>query len=199
LGKNGIGGEEMNRLFLITILSALLISSCSEYTPKPNGYFRIEVPKSNAKLLENRQLPYSFTLPEECVVSFDSTKGKNGTLVISYPRYRAQLLCAYTDIDTKRFRKVAEESRQFVYRHSVKADAINEKLFEHPEQRVYGIFYDLKGNVATPCQFSLTDSTHHFFRGALYFDCVPKADSLAPVVKYIKANVLEMMQTFQWK
>ncbi|MFZ4457192.1 MAG: gliding motility protein GldD [Bacteroidales bacterium] len=189
----------MSRYFLITLFLVLLVSSCSEYTPKPNGYFRIEIPKSSSKFIDNKQLPFSFTVPEQCIVSLDSTKGKSGSLIISYPRYHAQILCTYTNIDAKRYRVVVEESRQYVYRHSVKADVINEKLFKHPEQHVYGIFYELKGNVATPCQFSLTDSTRHFFRGALYFDCVPKADSLAPVVKYIKANVFDLMQTFQWK
>lgn len=191
----------MSRIVFALLISALFAASCSEpQSPKPKGYFRIEIPKNNrTKVVAHSKLPYTFAVPEQCVISFDSAKAKSGSLIISYPRYHAQILCTYSAIDAKKFRSVTEESRQFVYRHSVKADAISEKLFEHPEQHVYGIFYDLKGDVATPCQFSLTDSSRHFFRGALYFDCVPKADSLAPVVKYIKANVLDLMQTFQWK
>ncbi|MDD2798635.1 MAG: gliding motility protein GldD [Bacteroidales bacterium] len=185
-------------LYLITIL-AFGLSGCDHPTPKPNGYFRIDTPKTNAKLFSHKSIPYTFVVPENCSVRFDSTARNSKTLVISYPHYKAQILCTYQTIDKKSFRSVSEESRQFVYRHSVKAASINEKLFQNPEQKVYGIFYYLKGNVATPCQFSLTDSAHHYFRGALYFDCAPKADSLAPVVKYIEANVLDLMQTFQWK
>ncbi len=184
-------------LFAITLMAA---ESCkNDSTPKPKGFFRIEIPKTKSTVFAHPHLPYSFAIPANCVMRFDSTSKTNPTLVISYPRFHAQILCTYQPISSANFRKVAEESRQFVYRHSVKAQAINEKLFEHHEVNVYGIFYDLKGDVATPCQFSLTDSTGHFFRGALYFDCAPKADSLAPVVKYIKANVLDLMQTFQWR
>ncbi|MEI7676819.1 MAG: gliding motility protein GldD [Bacteroidales bacterium] len=190
----------MKTLIFFMFISWLIgATSCSESTPKPKAYFRIEIPKTKSKLFYYKSLPYSFAIPQNCILRFDSTDLNSPTLVIAYPRYHAQILCTYEAINPKTFRKVAEESRQFVYRHSVKASAINEKLFEHHEQRVYGMFYDLKGDVATPCQFSLTDSTHHFFRGALYFDCPPKADSLAPVVTYIKANVLDLMQTFQWR
>lgn len=187
----------MRKLLYFMVLLAWV--ACTKNTPKPKGYFRIEIAKTDARLFSPSNLPYQFLIPANCVLKYDSTGNNTPALVISYPRYHAQLLCHYQSITKSSFRSIAEESRQFVYRHSVKADAINEKLFDHSQNRVYGIFYELKGNVATPLQFSLTDSTKHFFRGALYFDCVPKADSLAPVVKYIKANVLEIMQTFQWK
>ena len=40
---------------------------------------------------------------------------------------------------------------------------------------------ELEGEVPTQFQFYTSDSTHHFFRGALYFNTAMKNDSLAPV------------------
>ena len=57
----------------------------------------------------------------------------------------------------------------------------------------------LDGESASPLQFMLTDSVSRFFRGALYYDCVPNADSLAPVTRYLKQDVVELIQSFNWK
>jgi hypothetical protein len=45
----------------------------------------------------------------------------------------------------------------------------------------------------------LTDSVSRFFRGALLYDCAPNADSLAPVTRYLQADIMELIQSFRWK
>jgi gliding motility-associated lipoprotein GldD len=86
-----------------------------------------------------------------------------------------------------------------LYKHSVKADGIGETVFENTEKKIYGILYDLKGNTASSLQFVLTDSTKHFFRAALYIDNVPNKDSIAPVIEYLRKDVVQIMETFEWK
>ena len=78
------------------------------------------------------------------------------------------------------------------------ASSINDSLFQNP-QRVEGIFFIIDGNVATPYQFFLTDSTRHFFRGALYYDASPNQDSLAPVNAFILKDIHHLINTFSWK
>jgi gliding motility-associated lipoprotein GldD len=57
----------------------------------------------------------------------------------------------------------------------------------------------MKGNTASPIQFYLTDSTKDFFRAALYFNNIPNQDSLAPVIDYLREDIMMMMETFRWK
>ena len=64
---------------------------------------------------------------------------------------------------------------------------------------MHGILYDLKGNTASNVQFVLTDSTKHFFRGALYFNNVPNKDSIAPMSDYIREDIIHIMESFEWK
>ena len=64
---------------------------------------------------------------------------------------------------------------------------------------VYGSLFMLDGESASPLQFMLTDSVSRFFRGALYYDCIPNADSLAPVTRYLKQDIVELIQSFKWK
>jgi len=93
-----------------------------------------------------------------------------------------------------------EDSRKLAYQHSVKAEAINEKLVKRDTAKVFGLLYDIEGlNTASSVQFFLTDSTNHFLRGALYFNLVPRNDSLSPVIKFIKKDITHLIETFKWK
>ncbi len=184
---------------LIILLLSLSIYSCQESVPKPGGYFRIDTPTHKTVLFQSKVLPFAFGVSDLCLVKYDTTGKDRSWVVIEYPRYRAKILCTYQMINRQSFRLVSEQNRNFVYRHSVKASAINQKLFQHPEKRVFGMFYELKGEAATPCQFMLTDSVRNYFRGSLYFDCAPQPDSLAPVIKYIRTDILDLMQTFEWR
>ncbi|MBP7211183.1 MAG: gliding motility lipoprotein GldD, partial [Paludibacteraceae bacterium] len=81
----------------------------------------------------------------------------------------------------------------------IKADAITEQAFENTNNDVYGILYEIRGNTASSVQFVLTDSTKNFLRGALYFNNRPNKDSLAPVINYIKDDVIRIMETTKWQ
>jgi len=70
---------------------------------------------------------------------------------------------------------------------------------QRPAQRVYGIVYNVEGPAASPYQFFVTDSTHHFLRGALYFNTQARPDSLAPVAAFMKADVNRLIETLKWK
>jgi gliding motility-associated lipoprotein GldD len=93
---------------------------------------------------------------------------------------------------------MSEDSRALAYKHTVKAEAINETRVEG-KNKVYGVYYDIEGNTASAIQFVLTDSTKHFLRGALYFYNKPNIDSISPVVQFIQKDIEHLINTFQWK
>jgi gliding motility-associated lipoprotein GldD len=95
--------------------------------------------------------------------------------------------------------ELLEDSRKIVYKHSIRADGIGEKVFENEKKNVHGILYDLKGITASSVQFILTDSTRHFIRGALYFNNVPNKDSIAPMVDFIREDIVRLMESLEWK
>jgi gliding motility-associated lipoprotein GldD len=115
-----------------------------------------------------------------------------------YPNYNGIIHFSYKEVKDN-LAEVLEDSRKLAYKHSIKADAIGEKLFISPEKKVYGILYDIKGDAASSIQFFLTDSARHFIRGSLYFNNIPNKDSLAPVVNFVKEDIIHLMETFKWK
>lgn len=62
-----------------------------------------------------------------------------------------------------------------------------------------GFAFEMKGPAASPFQFFLSDSTNHFFRGALYFNTQARPDSLAPVYEFVREDLMKMIETFEWK
>lgn len=105
---------------------------------------------------------------------------------------------SYITIDTN-LSTLLEECRKFVVEHEVKASAINQQEVMNTKDKIYGMIYDIEGNAASNMQFYLTDSTHNFVRGALYFYAVPNKDSLQPVANFVKEDINHLVQTFRWK
>ena len=80
-----------------------------------------------------------------------------------------------------------------------RADAVDEIPLFDPEANVFGMLYDIKGNVASSVNFFVTDSVKNFIRGALYFSNRPNHDSLAPAIDFFREDILHLMRTIKWK
>ena len=90
-----------------------------------------------------------------------------------------------------------EDCHHLAYTHTIKAESINEKYFKNRE--IFGLIYYIEGNTASSTQFFITDSTRHFLRGALYFNQHPDKDSLAPVIDYLREDIVTLMETLRFK
>jgi len=178
----------------------VLFLGCSENIPKPRGYFRIDLPKEKTyETFNTPGYPYTFEYANIAKVAPKTGNPDDPFWIdIVYPQFNARIYGSYKKVENN-FREISEDSRTFVYKHTVKADAITEQPYENEERKVYGILYELKGNTASGIQFILTDSTHHFFRGALYFNVSPNKDSIAPVAAFIREDIIRLIETLEWK
>jgi len=84
---------------------------------------------------------------------------------IVYPSLNAAIHCSYKEVKDKLY-DLSEDAHRSVYKHLVTSRRLYRKdSSSNPEQDVYGIYYDLQGDVASVAQFTLTDSTQPFFSG----------------------------------
>jgi gliding motility-associated lipoprotein GldD len=184
--------------YIIFILSLILFACSQNYTPKPPGYMRIDFPEKDYVSYDTN-CPYTFDIPVYAKPVYDlNYKSEPCWVNLSFPQFNSQIHLSYKSVNNN-LAVYTEDSRTFVYKHAVKADAIEEQVYENPEKNVYGILYDIKGNAASSLQFILTDSTNHFLRGALYFNSRPNKDSLAPVVHFIRQDIVRIMESLEWK
>ena len=185
---------------LVTGLLLLLLTSCDEtFTPKPRGYFRIDLPAKSYKSFDSL-FPYSFDYPKYAVLTPDyQSPDKIYWLNIEFPAFKGTLHISYNPIHQDLV-KYLEDSRSLVLKHIPKASAISDSMISIPDHKVYGMIYRIQGvGVASPTQFFLTDSSNHFLRGALYFNVRPNNDSLSPVISFINQDINHFIETFTWK
>jgi len=197
----------MNNLnkILIPVIAFLLLFACKEkYTPKPREYFRIDFPEKKYHALQPG-FPYQFDIPDYSEIVPDSDNPNQPYWInVSVPANKAEIHISYYDIPNQKnsgrlvLNKFMEEARELAYKHTMKADAIQEQVFMNPAKKVYGLIYKIEGNAASPMQFFLTDSTSHFLRGALYISEVPNIDSLQPVIDFLEIDIIRLIETTTW-
>lgn len=187
-------------LFISYISLSLISCSNPNYTPKPNGYFKIDFPEKEYQAFDINS-NFRFEYPKYAFMYPDSSRDATPNWYnMAFPQFNARLHISYFPIKTKEeFLQLSEDSRKLAFKHTVKATGIDEGLIKNPENNVYGIYYSITGNTASSLQFFLTDSSKNYLRAALYFNEKPKQDSIQPVVDFIKDDIDKMIRTLKWK
>jgi len=189
-------------LFVLAFLCFLLPSCGSDEdevaTPKPHAYFRIDLPKKEYANYSG-YCPFSFDIPTYSKIKIDNdAHAEPCWLFLDFPAFKARLHLTYKAINGN-FDKYLEQTYDMTSRHQVKASGIEEIPVSRQSLQVYGLIYNIEGNAASSTQFFLTDSVHHFLRGALYLFEAPNADSSKPVIEFIRKDIQHMIETFKWE
>ena len=182
----------MRNIFILIFTVTFL--SCKEDTlPKPKAYLSLTYPKKVYKKLTLKR-PYSFDVLEGTKVINEP----ENWLTIKYPKLKASIDITYRPVKNN-IKELLTEAEKLVFKHTIKADQIIPKDFVNSKKRVFGSMYEITGNAASQIQFHLTDSTDHFIKGSLYFYVKPNYDSILPAVSYIKEDILQLIETLEWK
>jgi gliding motility-associated lipoprotein GldD len=189
-------------LLRTTFPLVVLFLSCScggDKVPKPRGYFRFDFPDKEYRLFDSAGCPYSFEYPVYGEINSDkASKSERYWFDLEFPRYRATIYLSYKPVKNN-LAEMIEDVHNLLYKHSVKADAIESQFYDKPERRTAGFLYDIGGNAASTVQFYLTDSTKHFLRGSLYFYATPNRDSLSPLIDFFRQDVQHLMETVEFR
>jgi len=178
----------------------VLTTSCQrEYLPKPIGYNRLALPEAAYRPLPD-SLPYTFEYSRHAILLDDTSAiNERHWIEISYPELKATIHITYKHIDNeKMLREFMGDAYTLTSKHQIKAYAINELITKTPDGKT-AIIAELEGEVPSQFQFTMTDSSKNFLRGALYFNTRVKNDSLAPAIDYMKKDMMHIINTLQWK
>ena len=191
---------------LLIIVYCLLFFTCrqkndnSDFVPKPKGYNRIDLPVVQyQKMTENH--PFSFQYSTQAVLKPDTVRwAEPHWMYVYYPKLNAMIQLTYKDLggDKNKLIKLIDDAHKLAARHGQKAYSIQDLILKTPSGKS-AMLMELEGEVPTYLQFYTTDSTKHYLRGALYFNTALKSDSLAPVIDYLKKDVIKLLNTLEWK
>ncbi len=187
---------------VIPFLILVFFCACSDeeefLSPKPRGYFRIAFPKKNY-LLYDSLCPYRFEVPVYSEVVANTQKNAEPCWQnIEFKQFKATLYLSYKPVNNN-LAKYVDDAHEFANRHQIKANGLEQIAILRDSAKVYGLLFDISGNTASSLQFYLTDSTKHFLRGSLYFNCTPNSDSLKKVINFLKSDIFHLINTTAWK
>lgn len=189
----------MKKGFLIFGLLVLLAACGNDApVPKPIGYYRIDLPTPDYKEKDMPNCPFRFEISDYSRLEIFEGGKHPCWFNIAYPALDAKLHMTYKPVNGN-LREYLEEAHTLAFEHEVKANRISTRQIIKDSTEVYGLIYDLGGNVASPYQFYLTDSTRHFIRGSLYFMAHPNPDSLKPSLDYVKRDMDHFIESFRWE
>ncbi|MCS7003811.1 MAG: gliding motility lipoprotein GldD [Cytophagales bacterium] len=190
--------------FIFLLWGSFMVVGCSfeeeTYLPKKRGYHRIELPAHEYQLFDSARVPFSFEYSKHSVIMPDrSFMTEPFWYEILYPKFSAQISIAYKHIvhpDT--LPMYFNTSSKLTHKHHIKATAIEEYFTQTPFGYA-AIIAELEGDVPSTFQWFVTDSSKHFLRAALYFPSNTRNDSLAPVIEFVKQDMMHLLNTVQWK
>jgi gliding motility-associated lipoprotein GldD len=184
--------------FLISLFP-FFIACNHDFTPKPRGYFRIDLPEKKYHVFSPENCPFEFEVPDYAATLPDTNRLSAPCWYdIYFKQFDGRIHLSYKPVAGD-LNKDLEDSRTLAYKHAVKADGIDEQLIFSGDGKSSGIMYQISGNAASSVQFFLTDSVNHFMRGALYFNCPPQSDSLQPVISFCEKDIEHLIKTLKWK
>ncbi len=194
-----------NQKSFIRVLLAFFIlnaHACKEPTPvpKPPTYLNINFPDHSYSIVKG-DCPYQFKLSALYnYKTIQNSKFNSCIQEINLGPLNGSLFLYYIEIPSKdSLPELINFANDKVDEHKIKADKIEFEQIINAKNRVFGTFFELKGNVATNFQFYLTDSIQNFVRGEVLLNCRPNYDSLRPSLDYLKVDLLEMVHNFKWR
>lgn len=188
----------------LILIQAILMVACVEKeapnSAKPKGYFRIATPPPTYQKWDS-VLPFTFEYSKFATFSIPKNDGKKYWMDLYYPQYNASLKMTLMPLENNLRELVVNEEKMLMFHvESRKADDIQYSVIQDNNAKLYGQIYELVGKgAATPLEFWVTDSAKYYVRATLYFNFAPNNDSLEPVIKYLKTDVLHMIDTWNWK
>jgi len=193
-----------------------MLSCSGDYMPKPKGYNRIELPEPSYVSIPDT-LPYDFEISNLARINTDTswiymkmiqdaidpgeeTEKERYWIDLVYDTLDADIEITYKAIRGKEelMKEYFGDAYKLTAHHQIKAYSIEESILKTPSGHTASIA-EISGEVPTPIQFVTTDSLRHFLRGALYFKTATKNDSLAPVIDYVKKDIIHLLNTLEWK
>lgn len=190
-------------LFVFLVLFLISCGNAPPPTPKPRAFPKVEYPEKAYQQFDEDYCAFTFEYPKYAEVQqdksfFDEAPPHPCWFDLYFEDFDSRLYFSYAPINSKEeWEDLRSDAFNLADWHNKKASYIDEMLIKKDNQ-VSGVLFLIEGHAASPAQLYLTDSTSHFLRASLYFNTEVRPDSMAPVYEFLEADILRMIETFEW-
>ena len=187
-----------NYIFVIFIV----LFGCENYfLPKQSAYLRLDYPKPEYKLIDDKDFPFFFEANTRLSeISDIDINLRSIDFIINYNQLNAQINFQYKSVNSsEKLKAYILDLKSTIETHSMMANSVKIKDYSLKEKNIFGRVFELSGDVASPYQFYLTDSTNNIISGLVYFNIKPNYDSILPAINYIENDIIHLIESFDWK
>ena len=180
----------------------IVLFGCENYfLPKQSAYLRLDYPKPEYKLINDKDFPFFFEANTRLSeISDIDINLRSIDFIINYNQLNAQINFQYKSVNSsEKLNAYILDLKRTIETHSMMANSVKIKDYSLKEKNIFGRIFDLSGNVASPYQFYLTDSINNIISGLVYFNIKPNYDSILPAINYIENDIIYLIESFDWK
>lgn len=190
----------MLRFLLTGGIAAFIFCACTtDFLPKPLGYNRLFLPEPSYRPTPD-SLPYSFEYSRHAKLLDDTSYiSERNWVEIYYPEMKANIHITYKEVHSpQELKELVNDAFVLTAKQQIKARAIDEAVITTPNGKQV-VIAEVSGEVPSQFQFTMTDTTRNFLRGAVYFFTKVNNDSLAPAIDYMKKEAMHLINTVRFK
>ncbi len=187
----------MGKIIISLLFFTLIIFSCNEPNlPKQNGFLRIEFKEPYYSNHEEIDTPFNFYYNSN---STDLDQIGNNQFLFDYRDLNLSLNLSFYNIKTSQdIEKKVRDFYVILDTHTKKSNGVILREYDNHNKRIFGKLYEIKGDVASPVQFYLTDSLSNFISGSVNLKFKSNYDSIFPSIQYVKNDILVLFESINW-
>ena len=188
----------MNKIISLLLIFFTVFCSCIDNNlPKQRAFLRIEFPEPHYKAQKETKSPIDFYYN---LSAADINVINPKQFSLNYPKMNMVVDMSLNKISNAE--DLENNFRDFsliLKTHSKKSNGIFTKEYEDANNRVYAKIFEMRGDVASPIQFYLTDSISSFMKGSLNLKFKSKYDSIFPSIQYVKNDIIVLFESLNWR
>ena len=145
----------------------LFLFSCDEinYLPKEKGFLRLEFEKPTYDTFSNESSGLNF-IYNDAYSTFEIVSDEK--IVLGYKDIKIRIVLSDVELENlSSFEESIKNFYMFLEPHRKKSNQISIKEFTSADNNRFAKVFEMRGPVASPLQFYVTDSTNHFLFGSM--------------------------------
>lgn len=184
-------------LFLFGFL--LFLFSCDEtnYLPREKGFLRLEFEKPTYDTFSNESSGLNF-IYNDAYSTFEIVSDEK--IVLGYKDIKINIVVVDVELENlSSFEESIQNFYMFLEPHRKKSNQISIKEFTSADNNRFAKVFEMRGPVASPLQFYVTDSTNHFLFGSMNIMEKSDYDSIYPSIMYVKNDIFSIIESVNWE
>ena len=184
-------------LFLFGLFLFHFSCDKSNYLPREKGFLRLEFEKPTYNTFSDESSALNF-IYNDAYSSFEIVSDEK--IVLRYKDIKISIVLSDVKLENiSSFEESIQNFYMFLEPHRKKSNQISIKEFTSADNKRFAKVIEMRGQVASPLQFYVTDSINHFLFGSMNIMEKSDYDSIYPSVMYVKNDIFSIIESVNWE